>query len=384
MGNHFNKHTNLNNVYLSVSLQKNCYFPSEIITANLTLSLKNTEINSQLTLDNPLINITLLEETALQIPLNSFDKFSVSYLQNRQIISQSKFEFPELKNKTIPLNLSICFKIPENIYPTFLIDEGVNFIKHFLKIEIPFFHLTKKILIIIKNKKRYIKDNDLYKEQLCKFRDKSHLLKKNSKIYYLIKTEKNSYAYNEMIPYKIIINCSDSKLFVKYFRVSLIRKIIYGNYNEVKTEKITFKEYDINEKNNINNSDRIYKFSDFLNLKENNPIKIYDYYNNKILLKNLKEEIYPTCISNVLTCCYFLFLEIFYYKFILNDEIELPIDMYSPGEEEDIKTIKKIEQNEITPDETFEKTPDEICAEDFEILDHEEFSKILCDEIEKN
>ena len=78
-----------------------------------------------------------------------------------------------------------------------------------------------------------------------------------------------------------------------------------------------------------------------------------------------------------MTCCYFLYIEIFYNKFILSDDFELPIDMYSQGEEEDNNTnIKKIEINE--------ETPGEICAEDFEILNHEDFSKILCDEIEKD
>ena len=376
MGNKYNKQANSNNIYVSIFLQQYCYFPSEIINGKITLRLKNTD--SQPNFEYPIINIFFSEETSLLTQIENFDNFYNSCIEKRQIISQTTLGYPDLKKKYIsfPLNLTISFKIPENIYPTFIVDNGLNYIKHFLIIRIPCFNLSKKILIIIKNKKRYTKANNLYKEQLYKFFEKSNSLIKNSKIYCLIKTDKNSYAYNEIIPYKITINCSDSKLYVKFFRFSLIHKIIHGNFNEVKIEKIITKDYDINEENNLNNSDRIYKFSDFLNFKGNNPIKIYNYY-NKILLENLNEEIHPTCISDALTCCYFLYIEIFYNKFILSDDFELPIDMYSPGKEEDNNTnIKKIEINE--------ETPGEICAEDFEILNHEDFSKILCDEIEKD
>ena len=401
---------------ITIQLPKSCYYPGEMLSGKIILQVKTNKTSPTFNFPHAIISITQYQQYKFNL-----DNILITQKDKKVVLNQP-YSFKKYKNRSIliPLSLSFNIQIPTDIVPT-LLYEDTNFIKHFLSIDFPQIKCKKSIGLIIQNRQKFCKENCLLKTSIEKFSDinKSIFFQKNSKIAFLFKTDKNSYAYNELIPYEIIMNCSESELIIEHLRVSLSRNIYFGANDKIDSKIILMKKYILH----MNNKNKIFKISghflfpvisDYFSV---NPMNVYNYFNKKILNnfdKNCFDvNLFPTCFSSLFICTYFLNLEIIFKSFFVKNEIvSIPIELYTPLKINDIEKnfneikIKKIEEKEnmikkeqtpgeddiniISNNESYNNIINieneinnlDYCdsKNDFEIINTEDFYKILTDE----
>jgi len=402
MGNYlFGDLNDEENLSITINLPKTCYYPGELLTGKIIIQVKNNKIPSIFNFPNSIISINQFQQYQFYQ-----DNILITKKDRRNILTQP-YHFKKYKNRSIliPLSLHFSIQVPVETAPT-LLHEDTNFIKHYLSIEFPQIKCKKSIGIIIQNRQKFI-TNDRFISSVEKFKDvQKSFLRKYSKISFLFKTEKNSYAYNEIIPYEIIMNCTESDLSIDCLRVSLVRNIYLGANDKIDSKVIIVKEYNLPESSKkkvfkINGHFLFPVISDYFSV---NPMNIYNFYNTKILddfEKNFKDvNLLPTCFSSLFMCCYFLNFEIIFSSFFIKNEmLNIPIELYTPLKIEDIENnINNMDEDENLIDN---RTPydeesinniinndkdsnsDRILNKfDFEIINMEDFYKILMDEKE--
>ena len=401
----FNEEENLS---ITISLPKSCYYPGEMLSGKVILQVKTNKISSTFNFTNSIITINQYQQYEFY-----YDNILLTQKNKKNILTQP-YHFKKYKDRSLLIPLSIPFNIyiPIDIAPTLLFEE-TSFIRHYLSIEFPQIKCKKTIGIIIQNRQNFSKENGLFKKSIVKFNDiqKSMIFHKNSKIAYLFRTEKNSYAYNEIIPYEIIMNCTECEVNIDHLRVTLTRNIHFGANDRIDSKIILLKNYDIPK----TNKRKIFKLSghflfpvlsDYFSV---NPMNIYNNYNKKIINDFDKDftnvNLFPTCFSSLFICNYFLNFEIIFKSFLIKNEIlSIPIELYTPLEIDDIEKNfndiknkdddekKEMILNEETPrdDDSYNniinyengiKNMDIINTNyDFEIINMEDFYKILTDE----
>ena len=398
-----------------IQLPKSCYYPGEILSGKIILQVKTNKISSTFNFPQAIISITQYQQYKFVL-----DNILITQKDKKTVLTQP-YSFKKYKNRSIliPLSLPFSIQIPTEIAPT-LLHEDTNFIKHYLSIDFPQIKCKKSIGLIIQNRQRFFKENCLLKNTIEKFNDihKSIFFKKHSKIAFLFKTDKISYAYNELIPYEIIMNLIESELIIDHLRVYLSRNIYFGANDKIDSKIILIKKYKLH----MNNKNKIFKISghflfpvisDYFSI---NPMNVYNYLNKKTLNDFDKTcsdvNLFPTCFSSLFICSYFLNLEIIFKSFFIKNEIvSIPIELYTPLKIDDIeKNLNEIKsknkeekenmiKNEQTPGEDdFNSNNDsynniinieneinnlDYCDNkfnDFEIINMEDFYKILTDE----
>ena len=408
MGNFlFGKYNEEKSLSIIIKLPKSCYYPGEMLSGKIILQARTNKISSTFNFPNAIISIAQYQQYKFYL-----DNILITQKDKKIVLSQP-YRFKKYKNRSIyvPLTLSFSIRIPIEIDPT-LLHEDINFIKHFLTIDFPQVKAKKSIGIIIQNRQIFLKENGLFKTRIEKFHDiqKSIIFQKNSKIAYLFKTEKNSYPYNEYIPYEIIMNCTESEEIIDHLRVSLSRKIYFGAGDKIESEILLFKKHKLHM-----NKKKIFKISghflfpiisDYFSV---NPMCVYNNYNN-IALNDLNKDfndvgLYPTCFSSLFICSYFLNFEIIFKSFFIKNElVSIPIELYTPlkidnieknfddiknGEEKDslimIEQTPNDDNNSINNILNYEEEINDANFfsekdNDFEIINSEDFYKILTDE----
>ena len=401
----FNEEENLS---IIISLPKSCYYPGEMLSGKVILQVKTNKISSTFNFTNSIITINQYQQYEFY-----YDNILLTQKNKKNILTQP-YHFKKYKDRSLLIPLSIPFNIyiPIDIAPTLLFEE-TSFIRHYLSIEFPQIKCKKTIGIIIQNRQNFSKENGLFKKSIEKFNDihKSIIFHKNSNIAYLFRTEKNSYAYNEMIPYKIIMNYTECELIIDHLRVTLTRNIHFGANDRIDSKIILLKNYAIPNtiKGKIFKLSGHFLFPDLSDYFSVNPMNIYNNYNKKIINDFDKDfsdvNLFPTCFSSLFICNYFLNLEIIFKSFLIKNEIlSIPIELYTPLEIDDIEKNfndiknkdddekKEMILNEETPrdDDSYNniinyengiKNMDIINTNyDFEIINMEDFYKILTDE----
>ena len=389
------------NLSMTISLPKTCYYPGEIIKGKVIIQVKNNKISSIFNFPKSIISIDQYQQYQFYQ-----DNIIITKNDNKNLITQP-YRFKKYKNRSIlvPLSLPFSIRIPVEADPTFLYEDS-NFIKHFLSIEFPKIKCKKKVGIIIQNRQKFV--GNKINSPIEKFNDiQRHFLKNYSKVSFLFKTDKSSYAYNEIIPYEIIMNCTESEIPVDHLKVSLVRNIYFGANDRVDSEIIMHKKYKLPAAN----FKKIFKISghflfpiisDYFSV---NPMNIYNFFNTKILNdfdKNFSDvNLFPTCSSSLFMCCYFLNFEIIFDSFFVkNETLNIPIELYTPLKIEDIEDNE--DENEKDNLSQCEQTPFgdnninnmmkyDIQGEknrivdkfNFEVINTEDFYKMLTDEKEK-
>lgn len=404
MGNHLFAKTEEDeeddSLSIEINLPKSCYYPGEKLSGYIILQAKSTKVP-------PIFNFS-----KSKIYFNQYQKFPC-YLQNilsnredNQTLFLKTHDFKKYKNRTIlsPLKIFFSLKIPVNTYPS-LIHTNSIFIKHYLTIEFPKIEKKKSVGIIIQNRQRFTVENKLFKSPVEQFKDriKTSFLIKNSKLAFLLKSEKNSYAYNELIPFEIVINYTEFDMDIRNLRVSLTRTLCFNKDNNIDVKPIIYKDYQMPEKSKESNDIfQIYGYfsipliSDYFSV---NPMNIYNFYSNKIIDKMDKKfnsmYLYPSIDSDYLSCVYSLDLEIaFMSPLIKNEYLSIPIELYTPlkineeVEEEEENECDEININNINNDvkenlydkPTINKEQIKKGLEDnndFELLNKNDFYKVL-------
>ena len=395
MGNYFfgKQEEEDSSLSIEISLPKSCYYPGEKLSGVIIIQAKTSKVPSIFNFPNSIITLTQHQHYQFyheDIQINKDEEKPIFF---------HRLNFKKYKNRNIlsPLKIPFSFKIDNNIYPTLIHDNG-SFIKHILTIKFPKIKRKKSVGIIIQNLKLFSNENKLLKSPAEKFKDlkKSPIFKKPSRIALLIKTEKNSYAYNELIPYEIVINYTESNIIIKQLRVSITRNIYINSDDFIDIKLITYQDYEIIKDSDDEGVFKICGYFSFPPISEYfsvNPMNVYNFYSNKII-DNVEKTfdslyLYPTCFSNFLTCYYSLNLQIFFDSVLLESEkICIPIELYTPikfiedKKEEEDNDNSDIE-NEIEetinnrPEIIKNETNDNLVNKDFEIINRLDFYKVL-------
>lgn len=396
------------NLAITIDIPKTCYYPGEVLSGKIILQAKTNKISTVFNFINAIFTINQYEQYQF------YQDNIVITQKNKKNVLTYPYRFKKYKNRSLlmPLSLPFAIQIPIDIAPT-LLYENTSFIRHFLSIQFTQIKCKKSIGIIIQNRQKISLKKELLKSSIEKFNDiqKSLIFQKKSKIAYLFKTYKNSYAYNERIPYEIIMNCTESEPIIHHLRVSLTRNIYFGANDKIDSKIILLKNFELPSysKRKIFKLSGYFEFpliSDYFSV---NPMNIYNYYNKKIINNFDKDfsdiNLFPTCFSSLFICSYFLNFDIIFKSFFLkNEKLSIPIELYTPLNIKDIEKnlndIKNLNDeekknmilNEETPsdDESnviidynneIKNSSDMINTNyDFEIINMEDFYKILNDD----
>ena len=356
-------------VSLSIELSKTCYSKGEIINGTLILTPKPNSTYTELL--SPYAKISFQEKQTYEF-LEIFNE------KDRDIIKPKKKNIQEINPLGIyPMNFSnyinakmvpslkIPFQIkaPDNAYPSCFCGKDC-YIIHFLTCEFESLQVKKSVPIIIKNNYYFSLENNLLKMPKV---ERKTITKHTFGVIscgsfeVTITLEKNICPYNDNLPIVIDIDCSRLKVIkikgVKIYLYRNYRKNTQKNKNvikEEKTEEISIKVLPLKE------GEKAYHVEDGIKLPKSsnnlNPEEVY-----KLLDKDKRPgyekfeniKLFPSCSGGLLSCHYYIKVLIETNTlFSTNEEIQIPIDFYSPFNNNDvtensnnIKTNYNIKEN---------------------------------------
>ena len=354
MGNNFEndeKYNMTKYIDINIELNKNCFFPGENINGKLNIISKPGTQYSLMT--NPQINFTI---TQLEHYSYSINRGGRGQNNNNRVTYEEEIpllikilDFPNIKGESLLYGVKIPFtiQIPLNSLPTLIFNE-IAFTKHILTIFIPILQAKKSVLIIIKNSQFFNFNNRLY-ESPC-MRGKSIAKTKCcffkiGKVNFQLKTPKNSYAYNEIVPFEILIDCNDLNTGIIGVRVSIVRHEKQNLKDNHYKERFKFKKkifsrfYQFNYSNQKN-----YQLNSEIKFPNNkNDLSVYPPNIYQICDSHKPSQLYklidtmhlaPTSYYGLLSVEYFLKAEIIFETSLTKGEkIKLPIDFYCSDED---------------------------------------------------
>ena len=351
MGNDINKDPTYNSeIYTSIKIKLNkiCYYPSEFITGQITLS-SGPRIETHFS--DPSINFTITQFQKYKYGEDSFIS------QNDDVLIKSIY-FNEYTGANLSANLNIPFSIqlPENIAPTCLI-RSTDYCKHYLTVNIPSIQAKKTLIIIIKNNKNFLNENKLTKSPTTTFlekRKKSFLVNKG-RIAGFLKIPKNSFNFNEEIPLEITLDCSEFDLKVQGIKISIIRKI---KVFDQKQSHVLAREFcTVSSKQHLfNENQECYVINEsikFLNSSENKSVyppavyQLIEQQNQNDLINKIHNyTLCPVTKEGRIHIGYYLNVKILIDTLLTFDEsLEIPINFYSLPEGENVIYQNKNKNN---------------------------------------
>ena len=345
---------------LNIFLEKNDFFPGEIIKGILKLKSANL-------LKKGIINYQLLNQ----------EYYSYKDKQNK-IIEEKRLNsillnsliYPEIIDFSLIYGIDIPFEInlPNEIFPNFeyYISKAIGNIRNIIVIDIPELDLVKQKIIIIKNLFKLLKsplsyNNFQYKNLLGIFYKGNILLKATY--------NKNCYKFFNKIPVEIsITNNTNNNLEIYKINLQFLRKIIFKNsncidktneFNDIlfNNEMSVDKILDKNNNTLILNVDiNIEEPESLFNKYKFDPVN-YNYYN--INDKSNLIKLIPDINSNLFDCKYQIKIECIYKSMIKNEKIYLYMPVSVSHEDENKDNSKKIQYNNLKDNKNNTKTKKE-------------------------
>ena len=342
-------------VSLTINLPKTCYSKGEFILGNLYLKTK--KYLQEKILINPQATVSLTElhnrgqqETDLDI-YNQNDKSKENKMEEEILLFTYEMNLYRYSGANLFQGISIPFRfqIPFNCFPSCIFDSNI-YIRHLLSFDFISIKAKKTAIIIIKNDKYFSLENNLYKSPSVSTRKvNKHQYAIFNKGYFSasITLQKNSFSYDEAIPFIVEIDCSNLTIQVRSITVSLNVMQTVKNINDIK-ENSVLKTKEIMSKNIVlTKGDKKYLIDDIIKFPStlDNPKFIYkkldsDKRNFSEKFKNI--FLLPSLYNKILTCEYFIkiMLEMDTY-FSTNESLEIPIEFY----EDDHSNINNININ---------------------------------------
>ena len=320
---------------MEIVLKNNIYFPGEIIKGHLYLKSGNY-LNKGVIIYTIYGQEKITQNNKYKIECNNSTKIFYSSLQYPGLIKYSI-----LKGITIPFQIDL----PSYILPSFEFSVITNnnnnygYIKNYLQIEIPELNLVKQKFIIIR--RPMIKfnsplsfQNEINSKIFGLFNKGSPILKTSF--------DKNFYFFNEEIIIKINFNNNNSKFYIKFIRIKLIRNVVYKlkeNIDDSKINDLIFsdelfcKNININEKMDINDINKDIIFEEKIKIKE--PENVFNKHSVDYLNLGLRDKsnlilFLPSFDSSLFKCEYIINIEGIYDTLFPIDNliINMPISVY--------------------------------------------------------
>ena len=351
-----------NEVSLSIELEKTCFSQGEIINGTIILTPKK---NSTITeLINPFAKISFQEKHCYEFletyheEDNNIIKPTKKITKELKSLGSYSMDFSNYKNAKLIPNLKIPFQIkaPNDAYPSCFFEKNA-FVIHFIICEFESLKVKKSFPIIIKNNYYFSKENKLlqipaiYRKDISK--NKFGFLSCGN-FAVMVTLDKNICPYNEHLPIKIDIDCTNLKsIKIKGVTIYLIRsyrknaKINKNFLKEEKKEELVRKILPLKEgliSYQIEDDIKIPKSGFDLNPEE--VYKLLDKDKNPSTEKFENIKLYPSCSGGLLSCQYNIKIVIETNTFFsTNEEIIIPIDFYSPFNNLDNKNEININTN---------------------------------------
>ena len=330
-----NKKVNYGKPEMKIDLKNNIYFPGEIVKGHIYLKSGNY-LNKGVIIYTIYGQEKITRNNKYKIECNNSTKIFYSSLQYPGLIKYSI-----LKGITIPFQIDL----PSYILPSFEFSVITNnnnnygYIKNYLQIEIPELNLVKQKFIIIR--RPMIKfnsplsfQNEINSKIFGLFNKGSPILKTSF--------DKNFYFFNEEIILKINFNNNNSKFYIKFVRIKLIRNIVYKlkeNIDDSKINDLIFsdelfcKNININEKMDINDINKDIIFEEKIKIKE--PENVFNKHSVDYLNLGLRDKsnlilFLPSFDSSLFKCEYIINIEGIYDTLFPIDNliINMPISVY--------------------------------------------------------
>ena len=336
MGNtSLEKYNKLDNVGISIKLNKVCYFPGEEITGNIIISPKIYSIEDHRKYCELIITISERSQYTYRRGSDTETEVDDKTLINHKLRFSDFIEFGEVSRIIIPIN----YTLPKTTYPSIYINNH-DYVKHFIMVEYPHFDAKRTNIFIVKNHLKYhsIKKHLLSPLNYQETFNKKKIFVKKGSCKIVINMPRTYFLYNEKVGYNIHLDCSILQIPVKKISVSFYRRIKKNNKKDLLysrssyNSKIFDKDYNLRKENKIFDIvDYIYYFdSSHENEILNKPIDVYNKLDKHGLYEIDDESLkclYPSCHVGLINIEYSLKFKIYFDTIFTTDEsIYLPID----------------------------------------------------------
>ena len=335
---------------MTIKLNKTCYFKGETIKGNI--SLKTKEIIKKSLLYAQIGGNVTLEEIQNYRTSESGPDIREVFILFKYPISVPKFDG---KNLMDGIEIPFQFTIPINKFPSCLFNPYI-YIKHVLIFDLVTIETVKSIVVVIKNNQYFSQLNCLYKSpSTAKFTGAKYKygIFPIGVLSAILKLAKNSFSYDETIPFIVEVDCSNFK-FVKIIKVH-VAIIVYvyrttkgGNFSksDILGEKLIIKKTIP-----LTEDKKIYLLQDEITLPKENPSQIYKAldldqrcYSEKF--KNV--GLYSPCYGGLITCKYFMRVQLETNTLMTQDEyFSMEIEFYEKEENNTENNQNNNQTNEI-------------------------------------
>ena len=336
------------NISMKLEINKICYSKGEKIKGSIFLQPKENIFQTKLI--SPYIEIKIVEKHYYLYEKNSSNNTNINtqihdtYVEEEnKIILSEKLFLQNYKDINISMNgLKIPFeiKIPQIAYPSCDFHTDA-FVRHFLNINFPSIEAKKTRPIFIKNNIFFSSDNGRLKKPIFIQKEitlQKYIIFNAGSFKFSLTIPKNTFTYEEIIPFLIDIDCLNFSINIKGIKVSIYRIYYLNSPQNHKIKIKRTKDELINKYISIIKGEKIIHIEDYIKLpispEELNPHSIYFLLDNK--MKNYKyREIYeniklcPCCYDGLLSCNYFIEFEFDIDSwFSKNENLIIPLDFY--------------------------------------------------------
>ena len=345
MGNDFteNKKYNYENyVSMDINLNKVCFSQGEYIQGTIILQGKPGLIQTELINPVATISLTEMHHYTYEEGGGGDDNTRQVDEEEEKTIFSLQQNYQNFQGKNIMSGIQIPFNVQiPNAHPTCIFNSN-TYVKHILSIEFLSIQAKKSTPIVVKNSQHFRYDNKLLQTPaiVTKEMEKHKVFFNQGKFAAVLKLPKNSFAYEENIPFELTINCTQLDLKIKNIIVTLHR-VEKQNFKS-NNERVRFsgsKEI-VNKVIPVQKGIPQYVINDFIQFPTMssyisvNPIQVYKTLDNdkNNLLKNLnKIHLAPSCYDGLLSVDYYLkvLLE-FSSKLTTDESLKIPLEFYEP------------------------------------------------------
>ena len=277
-------------------------------------------------------------------------------------------------------------QIPLDIQPTVYANN--YYIFHYIKIETPLIKFNKSKNIVIKEHRFFTFENKLLKIPKIHYTEFfKNIDLSGGRMSCFFKLQKNSFAYNEKIPFELYLDCTEYNPKVKEVIIT-INKNLFLNYKGEDDKKIHFKT-DFQKKmfhTNFyieNNKQQKHELKGTINiLKQDNCKEAY------LSMEGMKDDnlirnviLAPFCMGKYVSVEYTLKVEI-KYKDRFRDSFEFPVEIISY--DDNYNYLNPIPQSNVVNKEKIEEKPNDInIIESHDIKQYEDINNIDGNDIKK-
>ncbi len=337
---------------IDIILEKTCYFKGEMIKGKIKIVPKDVVKKSYL-LSNIIGNAILQEYYNYRVTPRGKD------ISEENILFKYPTDIPKFDGNKIIEGTEMAFEypVPKDAYPSVIIDNNC-YVRHILIFDFPSIEAKKSTLIIVKNDQYFSVLNNLYKEPaeaiITTGKHKFAIFYKGE-VKSKMKLFKNTFAYNESIPFTLEIDCSNLTINITKVHISILLNIRMNNKSDHKIPILKTEKLILEKSISLNEDQKHFNIEDIIQLPDKNPGDIYkklDSDNNKYSKKFNNVYLYPSCYNGLISCEYYIKMMLETDTlFSTNEFVTIQVDFY----EEDKNEYKNKDENK---NET--KTLDEV------------------------